>query len=289
MFNQKRRIAKKKINVPTKYVLLGFLCLCLVIIFVSLNFNITGGPLKYVAEGVFGPMQKGLNHVGSYMVNKNDYFESMEALKAENEELRELNDELTAENSTLKLEQYELQNLRELYELDNKYPSYEKTAARVIAKDAGNWFDTFVIDKGSKDGIEVDMNVIAGGGLVGIVTSVGKNTATVTTIINDTSNVSGMMVSTSDTCIVRGDLKSMTEEQVIIFDTLNDKNNEVTEGEQVVTSNISDKYLQGILIGYVTNISIDANNLTKSGTITPVVDFEHLEEVLIILEKKVTE
>lgn len=286
MFKKRRRATKKKIDIPTRYVLIGLLLFCTGIMFISLNFNISGGPLKSVSESVFGPMQKGLNYIGSYMVNQRDYFESMEELKRENDELRELNDELTVENSTLKLQQYELQNLRELYQLDNKYPSYKKTAARVIAKDAGNWFDTFIIDKGAQDGIEVDMNVIAGSGLVGIVTSVGKHSATVTTIINDTSNVSGMMLSTSDSCIVRGNLQSMTEDQVIIFDTLNDRNNAITEGEQVVTSNISDKYLEGILIGYVTSISVDANNLTKSGTITPVVDFGHLEEVLVILEKK---
>ncbi len=130
------------------------------------------------------------------------------------------------------------------------------------------------------------MNVIAGSGLVGIVTDVRKHSATVTTIINDSSNVSGMMLSTSDYCIVRGSIKSMNDNQTIVFDTLNDLNDMITEGEQVVTSNISDKYLEGILIGYVTTIKIDPNNLTKSGTITPIVDFAHLEEVLVILEKK---
>ena len=55
-----------------------------------------------------------------------------------------------------------------------------------------------------------------------------------------------------------------------------------------MTSNISDKYLPGILIGYISSINKDANNLTKSGYITPAVDFEHLEEVLVILEQKQT-
>ena len=54
----------------------------------------------------------------------------------------------------------------------------------------------------------------------------------------------------------------------------------------MVTSNISEKYLPGILIGYISELNNDANNLTKSGQITPVVDFEHLQEVLVILERK---
>ena len=251
-----------------------------------MNFNINGGPLSDLADYCFVPMQKGLNSIGLFASNRMDELKNIRQLMIENEELQKKVDELTSENSTLKLEQYELESLRELYELDKKYPSYKKTAARVIAKDSGNWFDTFVINKGSADGIKVDMNVIAGSGLVGIVTSVRKHSATVTTIINDMSNVSGMMISTSDYCIVRGSIKSMNEKQGIIFDTLNDLNDMITEGEQVVTSNISDKYLEGILIGYVTEIKIDSNNLTKSGTITPVVDFAHLEEVLVILQTK---
>lgn len=282
----KKRSNRTKITISTKNLMIGVMSVCFIAIFLSLTFNIDGGPLKTGADYVFGPMQKGLNNIGTSLTARVNDFKTIRDVMAENELLQQRVDELLTENSTLKLEQYELDNLRELYELDQKYPSYEKTGARVIAKDAGNWFDTFVIDKGSKDGIEVNMNVIAGGGLVGIVTSVGKTSATVTTIINDTSNISGMMISTSDYCVIRGNLQTMTEDKVITFDTLKDADDKVTEGEQVVTSNISDKYLEGILIGYVTSIVTDSNNLTKSGTITPVVDFEHLEEVLVIREKK---
>lgn len=286
MLGKRKKINRTKFNLSNKYIFLILSFICIVSLFIGMNFNINGGPLSDLADYCFVPMQKGLNSIGLFASNRMDELKNIRQLMIENEELQKKVDELTSENSTLKLEQYELESLRELYELDKKYPSYKKTAARVIAKDSGNWFDTFVINKGSADGIKVDMNVIAGSGLVGIVTSVRKHSATVTTIINDMSNVSGMMISTSDYCIVRGSIKSMNEKQGIIFDTLNDLNDMITEGEQVVTSNISDKYLEGILIGYVTEIKIDSNNLTKSGTITPVVDFAHLEEVLVILQTK---
>ena len=78
----------------------------------------------------------------------------------------------------------------------------------------------------------------------------------------------------------------MNENQEIEFSDLKDSDNQVQAGDQVVTSYISDKYLQGILIGYIKDIRTDSNNLTKSGTITPVVDFEHIQEVLVILDKK---
>ena len=54
----------------------------------------------------------------------------------------------------------------------------------------------------------------------------------------------------------------------------------------MVTSNISSKYVEGLLIGYVKEVTTDPNSLTKSGYLIPVVDFEHLQEVLVILDKK---
>ena len=65
-----------------------------------------------------------------------------------------------------------------------------------------------------------------------------------------------------------------------------DSADKVVEGDKIVTSNISDKYLPNILIGYINVLNVDANNITKSGQLTPAVDFEHLEEVLVITQLK---
>ena len=95
-----------------------------------------------------------------------------------------------------------------------------------------------------------------------------------------------MALSSADRCIVNGNLASMNKEQVIQFSDLKCEDDAVKAGEQLVTSHISDKYLEGILIGYVSTIKRDPNNLTYSGTVTPAVDFQHLQEVLVILDKK---
>ena len=282
-----RRIKRKpQFTLPTKYILLGMTVLCVTVMFLSFTFNLSGGPLNAVAGYVFVPMQKGINAVGGWMSEKADNLKNLNDVMQKNEELQAQVDELTAELNTIKLEQYDLDNYRALLELDDKYPSYKKVAANVIGKDSGNWFNTFIIDKGSKDGIEKDMNVIAGSGLVGIVTDVAPNYAKVKSIIDDTSSVSGMDLATSDNCIIRGNLQMMNENQEIELSDLKDTDNQVQAGDQIVTSYISDKYLQGILIGYIKDVSVDSNNLTKSGTITPVVDFEHIQEVLVILDKK---
>lgn len=277
---------KSKNKLPSKYWLMGMTTVCVAGMLVSLTANINGGPLNSAAGYVIIPMQKGINSVGTWISDKTDHLKKIGDVMKENEELQAQVDKLTTELNTIKLEQYDLKEYRALLKLDEKYPSYKKVAANVIGKDAGNWFSIFLIDKGSKDGIETDMNVIAGSGLVGIVTEVGPNYAKVRSIIDDTSNVSGMVVDTSDRCIVSGNLQRMNEKQEIVFSNLKDSKDKTKKGAEIVTSHISDKYLQGILIGYVSDISKDSNNLTKSGAITPAVDFEHLEEVLVILDKK---
>ena len=192
---------------------------------------------------------------------------------------------MTEENTQLVQDKEELTRLRELLSLDEQYDDYEKVGARVIAKESGNWFQLFTIDKGSSDGIQKDCNVISGGGLVGIVTEVGPNWATVRSIIDDNSNVSAMVSTTSDQCIIAGDLRLIDEGSLNLV-KLTDSDNKVHVGDKVVTSYISEKFLPGILIGYISELNNDSNNLTKSGYITPVVDFRHLQEVLVILQRK---
>lgn len=279
------RNSKKK-QIQTKYMLIILTVVCILGIFGGLVFNINGGPLKTIAGYIFVPMQQGINHTGSWIFNTANDFKTLSQVLAENEKLKEQNAELTNQLTNAKIEQYELENLRELFQLSEKYPTYEKVAANVIAKDSGNWFASFTINRGEKDGIEPGMNVIAGSGLVGIVTDVGPNYAKVRSIIDDANNVSAMVPSTGDNFNVSGNLKTMSESMVITFSGLRDDENLIKVGEPVITSYVSDQYHQGILIGYISSVENGPNNLTKIGTITPVADFEHLEDVLVIKKIK---
>lgn len=282
---RKIRNSKKK-QIQTKYMLLALTIVCVLSIFGGLVFNISGGPLKTIAGYIFVPMQQGINNTGAWIFNTANDFRTLSEVIAENEKLKEQNADLTNQLTNTKLDQYELENLRELFQLAEKYPTYEKVAASVIAKDSGNWFSSFTINRGEAHGIQVGMNVIAGSGLVGIVTDVGPNYAKVRSIIDDANNVSAMVPSTGDNFNVSGNLKSMNESMVITFSELRDHENQVKVGDPVVTSYVSDQYHQGILIGYISSVENGPNNLTKIGTITPVADFEHLEDVLVILKTK---
>ena len=267
-----------------RYILLGLSIFCVLMMVLSSFSDKVGGPFKTVANVTVIPLQQGMNQIGGWMGDMKDNFSTMKQLKSENKKLREQVDALTTENNYLQEERYEFERLQELYKLDQNYAEYEKTAAHVIGKDAGNWFGTFTIDKGSKDGIEVNMNVLAGSGLVGIVTDVGPTWAKVRSIIDDSSNISAMAISTSDTCIVSGDMALMGTGQIAFPRWKHD--NVVAVGDQIVTSYISDKYLQGILIGSVSEVNVDSNNLTRSGYITPAVDFKKYSGKCLLLRQQ---
>ena len=277
---------KKKFQMKSKHLLVLMTFLCISAILLTFTQVVSVSPLREAASRVIVPFQNGINQIGTWMSGKLEGFQNVEELAAQNKELEQRVAELTEENTRLAQNQEELARLQELYQLDQSYSEYDKVAAQVISKDPGNWYDTFVINKGSADGIEKDMNVIAKGGLAGLVVEVETNCATVRSIIDDSSSVSAMTASTSDTCIVSGDLRLMDEGK-LAFSQMSTEN-AVAVGEQIVTSNISDKYLRGILIGYVSEVTEDSNHLTNTGYITPAVDFKHIQEVLVIKELKQT-
>ena len=263
-----------------KYILIALSVFCLVLIGIT---SVRDGFLNPLRNGIgflLNPIQSGVNRVGTSLYNGIRDYSTLKSAMSEKEQLKAQIDSLVEENSRLQAEQFELERLRELYQLDQEYMQYEKIGARVIAKDSGDWFQIFRIDKGSADGVRVHSNEIAGGGLVGIVTDVGANYATVRSIIDDVSRVSGMAQQSGATCIVSGDLTLFGEGRLRLSNI--DKDGDIKEGDRIVTSNISSKFLPGILIGYASDITTDETRLTKSGYLVPVAQFDSLQEVLVI-------
>ena len=275
---------KKKFELTPKSLLLIFTGICAVLLAVSAAAGERTSPLSNVTSAVIMPMQKGINGVGNWVIGKFSAFESIRDLQNRNEELSQKVNELTMQNRALQQDRYELDRLRQLYQFSEKYSDYPTVGARVIGKGAGNWFRVFLIDKGSKDGIKENMNVIADGALVGIVTEVGDSWAKVKSIIDDTSSVSAMFLDTQDTCMVKGNQENIENDFIDVAYIAKDA--KVKDGAELVTSNISSKYLEGITIGHVSDIQLDGTKLTKTAKLTPVVDFKHLQEVLVITRLK---
>ena len=281
---RKKRIS---IKLKSKHLLVVLGILCFIMILGTFTLSVVPAPIRNTVGVLVTPFQNGVNRVGGVMHGWASGFSNVQKLQKENEELQSKIDDLTEKNNRLIQSQEELKRLEELYKLDQEYPEYTKVAASVIAKAPGNWYSTFVINKGAADGLKVNMNVISGGGLVGIITETGEHWSKVRSIIDDENNISGMIATTSDTCIVSGNLASMTNGR-IDFSELRDRGDVVAEGTSIVTSNISTQYLTGLLIGYIAEVGEDSNHLTKYGTIIPAADFKNIREVLVIQELKQT-
>lgn len=276
---------KKFKNIFSSKVWLTILTIiCILFIALTLFTDILTNPMQKAASKIIVPLQKGVNGIGLWLTEKSELLNSIEQLQADNKALQAQIDKLSEEKLLTLKDQVELEQLRELYQLDNAYSDYEKIGANVIARGSNNWYNTFTIDKGSSDGIKKDMNVIAGNGLVGIVTEVSEDYSIVRSIIDDSSKVSAMLLNTSDVCTVSGDLMLM-EDGYIRLQYL-DGSVTIKNGDMIITSNISEKYHEGLLIGYAKDIKMDSNNLTQSGYVVPAVDFKHINKVLVILDPK---
>lgn len=267
-----------------KLLLLALSIFCLTMISVTAVRDEWLSPLRSAVGYVLMPVQSGVNRFGKALYRDVKNREMMKSALKDNEVLKKKLDALTVENTRLQSNQFELERLRDLYDLNRNYGEYRMTGARVIAKDTGGWFHIFRIDKGSSDGIRVDMNVIADGGLVGIVTDVGANYATVRSIIDDVSRVSAMALHSGDTCTVSGDLKLYADGKLKLTDMIDTA--DLKDGDKIVTSTISSKFLPGLLIGYAQELKTDATRLTKSGILIPVANFGAIQEVLVILDLK---
>ena len=195
---------KNQFSFSSKYLLLILAIVCIILMGLSGFTERTGNPLSWIAGYTVVPMQKGINTVGMWLSDMSDNFATLQEMKEENQALKEKLADMTVENNQLKQNSATLERLQELYKMDQNTADYPKVGANVIASDNSNWYSSFTIDKGSQDGIRKDMNVLSGAGLVGIVTDVGPNYSIVSSVIDD-KNVSAMILTTFDKCIVSGD------------------------------------------------------------------------------------
>ncbi|MCD8214965.1 MAG: rod shape-determining protein MreC [Clostridiales bacterium] len=227
---------------------------------------------------VLTPIQGAVYSVGDWISARFRAVTNTNALIDENAELEYEIEELKLDNSRIALLEEENKRLTELLELTEKYKAYETTGARIIGKDPGNWYDIFIIDKGSSDGLKQNMVVISEGGLVGRIRECGYNYSQVVSIIDDSDAVSAVSPRTGDTGYVKGDLnnKGMCKMELI------DISSKITEGDEITTSRFSSVYPEGISIGRVMSIENASDTSTKTAVIEPGVDFKHLDSVLII-------
>ncbi len=168
-------------------------------------------------------------------------------LKDENQELKQQIAELTNKNRRLSMYETENERLTALLKIAQKYPSYDSVGARVIAKDPGIWYDGFTINKGTTSSISANMVLIAPEGLVGKVLESGATFSKAQSILDSRSSVPAMSVRTGDWALSRAITALRT--MACAKWNISTGTREIMVGDEIVTSQLSDIYPEGLAIG----------------------------------------
>ena len=235
--------------------------------------------------GVISPLQKIVYTVNEKVKGYFDFFINFSNVKKENEELTAKNAEL--ENKLIEYERMKDENtrLREMFDYSQTNANYDYLGCNIIGYSGGNISNGYIIDKGTKDGVEKDMVVITPAGLVGKVTKASSSFAIVQTILNENIAVAAMVESTDETTgilqgITDSKNKNLTELSNIPIESA------IKEGDKILTSGLGDMYPKEIRIGEVISVEVDNVGIMKRAVVKPYVDFNKLEELFVVVPKE---
>lgn len=263
----------------------------IIIINISIKGNIQN-PISNVALNAVSPIQRGINKVFtgvsenvSGILNYRKNLKKIENLSKENDKLRK-------KIIDIDLKMDELQALEGLkkalnYLDDSKTQSY--ISGSVVSKNDGNWYTTFTISSGKKDGVVKDAIVLSGEGLVGRVYEVSNNYSKAISILNNKSAISfEVLRKTEYTGVLSQNISMDSSENFEGFlkGYLFDIKYEVVPGDIIITSGIG-IYPKGIPIGEVEKVIEDKNNLLKYIKVKPYTNFKKIDKVLILLPRRV--
>lgn len=229
------------------------------------------------------PLQSVISFMSKQIGGIFDYFKDVKITKAENEELLRRINELEQENREIERLERENKELRDALNFLDQMESFEPIGCTIIAKDPGNWFEVFTINRGSKDGITINAPVVTAYGLVGRVSEVGLFTSKVVSIIDMDSTVAARISRSRDVLIVRGDA-ALRNSGLCRMDYIS-PNVDIMPGDTIETSGLGGIYPKGIIIGQVKEVIRNEGQFDSYAIITPVVDFKRLEEVIVLKEK----
>lgn len=251
--------------------------LCLGII-ITAKFPVASTTRSIAIQG-FRPVLIASHSIMSFFKNIRSEFRLNSYLKKENGILQNQVQELG--NKVIQLQEFESENkrLRLLLELKEQL-DYATLPARVIGRDISGWSFLIIIDKGKKDGIVEDMPVVSGEGVVGKTIEVGTYTSKVQLLIDQRSRIGGMMQRSRLVGVVEG-----TGQGYLIMNYL-PRDESVFLNDLVLSSGLGGVFQKGLVIGTVQAVYEEKFGLYKYAKVLPVVHFDKLEEVLIILKPR---
>ena len=210
-----------------------------------------------------------------------NYIFGYEMLQAENEQLRVVMSQQNQDIRNSQSYKEENEHLRSLLDLKNKHTDLSFEIANVVSWDASSYGSVMTISKGSSAGLEPGMCAItADGQVIGLVTETGTSWASVTTILDTTSEIGAYIFGSGYTCIVQGDFELMR--QGTLRASYISSSATIRNGDQILTSGDGDIYPAGLVVGSVTDVGDDEINVAKYAVVTPTVDIGSVEQVFII-------
>lgn len=243
--------------------------------------NLTGINLpSMMVQGVLKPIRAGANALTNQAENIYDYMFHYEALKAENEALREEIAKMREDSNQADFIARENQRLRDLLDLKQAQEDFQLVDSYIITRSSTDWNSTFTLDKGSRDGIEVGMVAItANSEVVGMVTETGRNYSVVKTILDSSLEISGIIASNGYSGMVQGGYSSGAE-GLLRMNYLPSAA-VIRNYDQVVTSG-STVYPRNLILGYVIDAGLSDSGVAKYAILEPAADIDNLEQVFVL-------
>lgn len=232
---------------------------------------------------IISPFCKLFNNISNSVTGWFDYMAEAGEVYETNKKLEKSIEELQIKLDSYQNLESENQRLSSILELKNDYSDIDSTAADIIARDSSNWFTVFTINKGAKDGIMKNQPVLTNGGLVGHTTDVGGNWAKVVSLIDTAHSVSGISQRSGDYVQVDGDITLMGGGLCKMTNIT--ENADVIVGDVLVTSGIGGVYPEDIVIGTVQEFKNAKEGTGSFAVIKPAVDFQRINEVLVLKTK----
>lgn len=206
----------------------------------------------------------------------------LDELQKENEQLRSEIEQLRAENSLLANLEKEVNRLNRALGFREQSP-FKLLPARVVTRVSATWWNTCTISCGSNEGVAPDMAVVTESGLVGKVTTVGKDVSVVLLLTDESLRVSVTIEGTQEQGIISGTRASSTYAPDLRIRFLS-KSAKLQPGMKVLTAGTGGVFPSGLVVGMIKDFT--ANELEGVARVTPAVDLADIENVFVILRQK---
>ena len=273
---------RHRFHMPLRRRIVTISILCVILMIVTLSLGRTWGPLNTVFNTVASPIQQTMNAIGSWFGSLSTRLEDTDALRKENERLKQQLEALQYENTLQQVKLTRMDELNQLYDLDEYYANYPKEAAQIIAQSPSNWYHSMTIDKGALDGITEYMPVLSGGGLLGHVATVYQHYSRISLLVSEDNYVYGEVLRSGDHVGVEGDAALGRDGLCKIEFYIQQV--DIAVGDEIVTSSMSNVYPPGIRIGKVIKIEEKGDGITGIAYVEPFAELENLSYVLIVTD-----